>query len=103
MLQEVHRACYVKLSGAIVIVLVPLRNMILSVLVTEDCELHPNVLCCVSAGSTLSEETAHPNVYNHLSQLSVNIKLSGLFECISAAHSGDFPFIGMECQLSPQS
>ncbi len=28
--------------------------------------------------STLSEETAHPTVYYHLSQLSVDVQLSGL-------------------------
>ncbi len=30
--------------------------------------------------STLSEESAHPTVYNHLSQLSVDIQLSGLIK-----------------------
>ncbi len=29
----------------------------------------------------LSEETAHPTVYHHLSQLSVDIQLSGLIKC----------------------
>ena len=30
---------------------------------------------------TLSEETAHPTVYHHLSQLSVDIQLNGLIKC----------------------
>ena len=29
---------------------------------------------------TLSEETAHPTVYHHLSQFSVDIQLSGLIK-----------------------
>ncbi len=30
---------------------------------------------------TLSEETAHPTVYHHLSQLSVDIQLRGVIKC----------------------
>ncbi len=30
---------------------------------------------------TLSEEIAHPTVYHHLSQLSVDIHLNGLIKC----------------------
>ncbi len=31
--------------------------------------------------NALSEEIAHPTVYHHLSQLSVDIHLSGLIKC----------------------
>ncbi len=34
--------------------------------------------CCVDLNHTLPEETAHLTVYHHLSQLSVNIQVSGL-------------------------
>ncbi len=30
---------------------------------------------------TLSEKIAHPTVYHHLSQLSVDIQLNGLIKC----------------------
>ena len=30
---------------------------------------------------TLSEETAHPTVYHHLSQLSVDVQLNALIKC----------------------
>ncbi len=33
------------------------------------------------SGATLSEETAQPTVYHHLSQVSVDNQLSGLIKC----------------------
>ncbi len=38
-------------------------------------------LDCWLRWGTLSEKIAHPTVYNHLSQLSVDIQLNGLIKC----------------------
>ncbi len=82
--------------------------------------------------ATLSEETAQPTVYHHLSQLSVDIQSSGLIKCredssvqrqltqvifrslscpagytcvscIKTVDSGDIKLNDLECQLSPLS
>ena len=48
-----------------------------------DWEIFKNILCKLPLKiylSTLSEEIAHPTVYHHLSQLSVNIQLNGLIK-----------------------
>ena len=53
---------------------------------------------------TLSEKVAQPNVYHHLSKLSVDIQLNGLINSRSASHSkfqneadpGDFPFTQLD-------
>ncbi len=70
---------------------------------------------------TLSEETAQPTVYHHLSQVSVDMQLCGLIKCredsdfsstelgitwvscIKTVNSGDILLKEMECQLSPLS
>ncbi len=79
---------------------------------------------------TLSEETAQPTVYHHLSQASVDMQLSGLIKCredsgvlmqvtqlifhplswvlpessrIKTVGSGDIQLNELECQLSPLS
>ncbi len=42
----------------------------------------PVAYTIVIANCTLSEEIAHPTVYHHLSQLSVNVQLNGLIKCM---------------------
>ena len=45
---------------------------------------------------TLSEKIAHPTVYHHLSQLSVNIQLNGLIKCKEDSIYGHYPLIFLE-------
>ncbi len=62
---------------------------------TEGILLHPmkGNLFNQRSYPTLSEEIAHPTVYDHLSQLSVDIQLSGLIKCRED--------LGVQMQLTP--
>ena len=55
--------------------------VILSVFLSLTCTLHSSTIMKQPLKVTLSEEIAHPTVYHHLSQPSVNIQLNGLIKC----------------------
>ncbi len=61
----------------------------------------PAQIKVISDLTTLSEETVDSTVYHHLSQISVDIRLSGLikFRCSNAADSGDLLFPGLDVTL----